>query len=158
MDNKVVLLVDDMPERGDAVQELVACLGYQVVRCSTAEECQQLLVTSPSSFRYLLANVHLEDGPLLPLIEGVYQVTSEPLPTLFLWSEDGELNLTGYGDFLAEQCALVFHLPLDVELLTRVIRLLRNQQDSLATSCSMKRKTGQPQLQTPTSAVNCSPL
>jgi DNA-binding NtrC family response regulator len=44
-ESKTILLVDDQPEVGDTIKELIEELGYQVVLCSEAAKALDILAT-----------------------------------------------------------------------------------------------------------------
>src|SRR5690242_15691711 len=125
LERDAVLLVDDMLERGDVVQELLESLGYQVIWRSTAEQCRQVLLSPARNFGFLLANAQLDEGSLMKVIEDSFHAYPDQTPRLLLWSQDGEWSLIEHREFLGAQQALVFSLPLDVDLLIRVICLIQ---------------------------------
>ncbi len=139
----VVLLVDDVLERGDVVQELVASLGYQVIRRSTAEQCRSVLLSSAWNIDLLLANAQLDEGSLMTVIEDSFRANPGWTPRLLVWSQDGEWSLLEHREFLQAHNALVFHLPLDVDLLIQVIYLI---QDLLEPSEEQLGETSNPTL------------
>lgn len=145
--SQLILLADDKPERGNVLAVFLDSLGFQVVRCSTVREVMEHLAKRGPRPAMMLASVRLHDGELLPALEQWFCEQMHPLPRLMLWSQFGEVDLPEHEPFFEHMHALVLPLPLDIDLMLRVVRLLSDRPEALrppspARSCPAMARHG----------------
>jgi len=120
-DNTTLLLADDDDDRRIALEEMLTASGYTVVSCDSVDECLAHLRRSPTTFSALLGKLTLHGASLLPKLEQHWRRSLVESALLYLWSPRGTLDVYPFGAFLQQAEALVFSLPLDVDVLLHVV-------------------------------------
>jgi DNA-binding NtrC family response regulator len=144
---ELILLADGDLARGNVVELFLSSFGFTVVRCSTVREVLERLAAPGPRITMLLADVELEDGGLLPALEQWFCELMRPLPRLLLWGGYGEVDYPDHEPFIELMHALILPVPLDVDLVTRLVRLFATRPEALrppspARSCPAVERRG----------------
>lgn len=132
MTHNVVILCDSDEDRAVVVRALIETLGVDVEVCLSAAECMDWLAAHITPPRLILAHVQPDATPLLPALRHWREEQMRRLPSLLLWSRNGLRDVAQHARFIERERALVFSLPLDVDLLVATTRKLLAPSHALA--------------------------
>ena len=122
-DSKRIVLIDSDQDRAMVIADMLFEHGLQVIP-SSIHDALLLLKAPELSCQFLMACIDPTTTRLLQALEHRHCEEMLPLPILMFWSQHGEIDLFAHRRFLEKTRALVFDIPLDVDLVLRVVEAL----------------------------------